>query len=668
MLKFLLWRRINFRSINRKRIDFSRRNIEPNEIFLDLLAQEKEKELGIPEKRFEVSLSKKILKISFAFIVVLIFVFFVKSFQMQIIKHQKYLALAEENKFVSRLIQAFRGIIYDSKGKQLVFNEQSFDLILDKKKIPSSIFERNKVLKEVSKIVNQDVNDLKKKIASSQKQIIPILENIDHQTLILLETKINSLPGFKIKRNFARRYVDPEIFSHLIGYMGKITAEEWKQNSEFYTYNDYIGRDGLEKRYEEFLRKSPGEIQIERDAHGRLMSKKVVSMPEPGKSLVLWIDSDLQRKAQEALKKIFKKTKTSKGVVVALNPKNGGVLALVNVPSFDNNLFNKKSDQKSLEKLLKDPQKPFLNRAIAGLYPTGSTVKPLIASAALEEKIISPLKKIHCKGEIVIPNKYNPKRSTIKHDWTIHGWTDMRKAIAESCNVYFYTIGGGYKEQKGLGPSKIKKYLELFGWGDKTGIDLPGESKGLIPSPEWKRKVKKTPWWDGDTYNLAIGQGDILITPIEVAASFVAIANGGTLYRPRVVKEIIDSQKRIIKTIAPEVIRSNFIKPQNLKVVREGMRQAVTGKNSPLASSVLLNSLPVAAAAKTGTAETPKPGYYHNWVTVFAPYDDPQIVLTVMIENVKGLKSAALPVAKEILEWYFKDKAKNKTEGAKSKS
>jgi len=229
----------------------------------------------------------------------------------------------------------------------------------------------------------------------------------------------------------------------------------------------------------------------------------------------------------------------------------------------------------------------------------------------------------------------------------------MKKAIAESCNVYFYTVGGGYENQEGLGPSRIKEYLELFGWGKKTGIDLPAEANGLIPFPDWKKEVKKENWWDGDTYNLSIGQGDIKVTPIQVAAAFVAIANKGTLYKPKVVKQIVDSEKNLIEKIRPEILRENFINPENLEIVRQGMRMAVTGEGSPYASSVLLNSLPVPAAAKTGTAETFRPDYYHNWVAVFAPYDDPEIVLIIMIEDVKGLQSAVLPVAKEVLRWYF---------------
>ena len=329
-------------------------------------------------------------------------------------------------------------------------------------------------------------------------------------------------------------------------------------------------------------------------------------------------------------------------------------MALVSLPDFDNNLFQKGGDSEELQELLRDPLNlnPLFNRVISGGYLIGSTIKPLIASAALEEKIISPQKNINCAGKIIIPNPWDPNASTTKKDWTVHGWTDMKKAIAESCNVYFYTIGGGYGDQIGLGPTKIKEYLELFGWGEKTGIDLPGETEGFIPDKEWKKKTWDTAWWDGDTYNLSIGQGFLQITPLEVVNSFAAIANGGKLLQPQVVKEIVNDKKEVVEEIKPKIIRQDFINPDNLQIVREGMRQAVTGINSPQASAVLLNSLPVSAAAKTGTAELGN-NYYNNWVTVFAPYEDPEIVLTVMIESVKGMQTAALPVAKEVLQWYF---------------
>lgn len=598
-------------------------DIEPHEIILDSLAKKKEKELGISEQKFEVPLLRRILQGFFFFSFLIILLLFGRTFQFQVVEGKKFTQLAEENKFIIYQIQAERGVIYDKNFNQLVFNLVSFDLVCDD---------------EI------------------------VAENISHQTLILYETKIDEMPGCEIKNNSIRNYQKGPVFSHLIGYTSKIKAEEFKKASDFYSINDYIGRTGLENFYEDTLRKNPGKLRIERDALGNIISKEIISLPESGKSLILWLDADLQEKIKVELEKIFEVTGAKKAVAVALDPQTGGVLSLVSLPDFDNNLFQKGADQKALQELLKDPYnlESLFNRAVSGRYLTGSTIKPFIASAALEEEIIDPEKELNCQGLIIIPHQYDSEKEFKFHDWRTHSWTDMEKAIAESCNVYFYTIGGGYKKQEGLGPTKIKEYLELFGWGDLTGIDLPGEAKGFIPDKEWKKthfeRIEDQGWWDGDTYNLSIGQGYLLITPLEIVNSFAVIANEGKLFQPQIVKEIVDKERKIIKEIKPQIIRQNFINPENLQIIREGMRRAVTGEDAPHASAVTLNSLPVTAAAKTGTAETSKENYYHNWITVFAPYENPEIVLTIMIEDVKGIQVVAAPVAKNILEWYFLSK------------
>jgi len=229
-----------------------------------------------------------------------------------------------------------------------------------------------------------------------------------------------------------------------------------------------------------------------------------------------------------------------------------------------------------------------------------------------------------------------------------HGWVDLRRAIAVSSNIYFYIIGGGHGNQRGLGPELMQKYLKLFGWGRETNIDIPNERTGFIPDSKWKNEFMKEPWRVGDSYNMSIGQGYILVTPIQVNNSFVAVANNGKLMRPRLVKKIVDENRNIIKTMDQEIVDQNFTNPVHLNVIREGMRDAVLH-----GSATTLQTLPVSSAAKTGTAQIPKAGHYHNWVTVFAPYDDPEIVLTVIIEEVQGIRAAALPVAQEILQWYF---------------
>ncbi|HOK00584.1 MAG TPA: penicillin-binding protein 2 [Candidatus Pacearchaeota archaeon] len=629
--------------------------IEPNEIFLDSLAKKKEEELNISEKKIEVPLSYKLLKSFFAFSFFLLFVLFLRTIQFQVFENKELLAKSNRNKFVSNSLESYRGVIYDSKGKQLVFNKLSFDLIVDKKKLFETEKEKNDTLKMLSEIFNLSEKELEEKINKEDGEKIVLFKNIDSQPLIKLKPKILDFKSLEIKVKSIRNYSDGPVFSHILGYMGQINKEELENFNE-YSLFDSIGKSGLEKFYESILREKQGKIQVEKDAYGNILSEKVISTPQSGKSLVLYLDADLQKKITEEMEKMLKEVNGKKGAAVAIDPRTGGVLSLVSFPLFDNNIFTQEDNKDLVKNILEDKNNPLFNRAVSAQYPTGSIIKPLISSAALEEKIISPEKKINCQGKITILNPYNPEKETIKKDWTTHGLTDMRKAIAESCNVYFYTIGGGYKDQIGLGPTKIKKYLELFGWGNKTGIDIFSESKGFIPTPQWKKEFKGENWYNGDTYNLSIGQGDILITPLQVALSYSAIANNGILFKPLIVKEIIDENKNIIQENKPQIIRENFTDKENLKVVREGMRMTVTAENAPLASAPSLNDLPVKVAAKTGTAETGKNNYLHKWITVFAPYDNPEIVLTIVIEDIPDTQPTTIPIAKEVLNWYFKEK------------
>ena len=271
----------------------------------------------------------------------------------------------------------------------------------------------------------------------------------------------------------------------------------------------------------------------------------------------------------------------------------------------------------------------------------------------MEEKIISSTKIINDPGFIVVRSQNDPSVLYRFGGVVPHGDVDMREALAVSSNIYFYTIGGGFEGQQGLGPTRIKKYLDLFGWEEKTGIDIPGEYKGFVPDPEWKIQTKNENWWDGDTYNLSIGQSDLKVTPLHVANAYTYIANGGTLYKPQIVQKIIEGSgesARIVNEFKPEIIRSNFIDGENLRVIREGMRDGVV---KPYGSSHMLNTLPFSVAGKTGTAETGKAGHYNTWSSNFAPYENPEIVFVVTIEGVQGLRAASLPVANEVLYWWY---------------
>lgn len=639
-----------------------REDIEPHEIFYDSLAQKQQASSAVGDKKIIPSLSKRSIVLPFWFAAAMFVVFIARIAQMNLLDGASYKIQAQQNKYIFQKVQAERGIIYDQNLKPLVQNLSSFDLNCDKNKMLADENVLAKTVQSLATVLNLDENDLKKKIDSGQN---PVVHNISHHELIILEARAADFKGCQTVSRPIRNYLSGYGLAPVLGYMNKITEKEWLTAQDDYSIDDYVGRSGLEQFYENTLRKNPGSMRIERDAKGRIISKNEAESPQSGDSLVLWLDLELQKKLNDVLSQQLKNLGLTNAAAVALDPNTGGVLALVSLPDYDNNVFSEGSSEQ-IQKIIGDDQtQPLFNRVIKGQYLTGSIIKPFEAAGALQEKIINPDKQINCQGYIEVKNQYDPSIIYRYNDNHIHGLTDMRKAIAESCNDYFYIIGGGYNNQTGLGPTRIKKYLSLFGWDSPTGIDLPGEVAGFIPDPLWKKeKFAGTPdqvWTDGDTYNLAIGQGFIRITPIEVAAAYAAIANNGTLYEPHLVQKIVDSAGNIIEEKKPLIKRQNFIDPENLQVVREGMRHCVNGAGAPLASALALNSLGIPMAAKTGTAQLRKgpdgKDLLNSWVTVWAPYDHPQILLTIMMENVHEGTVAVLPVAKDVLGWYFNGRA-----------
>jgi len=615
------------RQLNRFKIKRPHHEIEFHEVLLDSLAQKKERELGLSEQKLEVLLPQRILQVIWLGFLALSLMLFGKTVQLQIFQGEALAQASENNQYAIRFIQAQRGVVYDKNMIQLVFNKPSFDLVVRPLDLPDDQPRREEIFKNIAQIIGQDYSELSRKIKASNLAEITVAGDLDYQTLILFEARSHEFSGFETKNNTAREYVSGPTFSHLIGYQRK-TGE----------------KKGLEEYYDDILAAQPGELRVKRDVFGNPLSKEVIAITSSGQSLVLYLDSELQRKLTETMEAVIKSVGAKGGAAVALDPKTGGVLAMVSFPTFDNNLFSQGMTQEEWNSINVNPQNPLFNRAISGIgYPTGSTIKPLMGLAALEEGVIKPDTQLYSPLEICVQNPWFPEKQDCYADWRYHGTSDLRRAIAESVNTFFYQIGGGYQKFIGLGATKIKKWLQAFNWGSKTGIDLPEEGEGILPNLE-------DDWRLGDTYHLSIGQGSFSITPLQVAAAYEAIANGGIIFQPQVVSEIIDSEKKIIQKIEPKILREISAGDDNFKVVREGMRQAVT---SPQGSSYLLNSLPVSAASKTGTAQTGKEDVYHNWVTVFAPYPDPQIVLTVVIENVPGVQVASLLVAQEVLNWYF---------------
>lgn len=640
------------KNLKKRRISLRvKQEVEPQEVLLDALSQRKE---SFARQKLETPLVEAIVRgFSVLFILVLA-LFCLKAFQLQVLSYKEFRNLSDNNYQEIVYQRADRGAVYDRDLKQLVFNESSFDLVGNKNDLFLSGINVDQAIDDIAKIINLDSEIIKEKFKSNEDNRVLIIEDLDFETLAILDSKIAGLSGFLIEENIKRSYVSGPVFSHIIGFLGRIEQEELESTTN-YSHLDYIGKSGLEKSYESILRGEKGETIVVKDVFSHEILRQNSFESSPGDSLVLWLDAGLQKVAYQSLQDSIDRVGAKAGAVVAMDPRNGGILALSSLPSFDNNLFFERLDSEQWQQIFKNPFNPFWNRIISATYPTGSTIKPLIAAAALEEGIIDSNKGIFCEGLIKVPNPWFPDEPWIFHDNDIHGWTNVKQAIAKSCNVFFYTIGGGHRDMKGLGEEKIKQYLEKFGWGFLTNIDLPGEKKGLIPSREWKKEYFDTReeriWYPGDTYNLSIGQGYVGITPLQVVTSFGAIANGGILYEPMVVKQVVDEKKNIIQEFKPTIVSQDFISSESLEIVQEGMRETVI-----YGSATSLGDLPVKAAAKTGTAQTSQAGQYHNWVTVFAPYENPEIVITVVIESVPDQMVAAMPVAKEVLNWYFLNK------------
>ena len=580
-----------------------------------------------------------------------------RAFYLQIILGDTYRQAAEENRYRVHILRAPRGVIYDKNGNLLVRNIPSLDVVAVPTDLPKSEEERKKIWEELQKIIDLTRSDLEKsidKIDYSSYQPVLIKENISREQALILETKIRNLPGIKIEKNPIREYLSPERFAHILGYIGKISKEELKErDKENYQITDFIGKEGLELVYEEVLRGTKGKEQVEVDSFGNI--KKIVAKEEPmtGKNLILTIDSELQAKALEILKKGAKGAHSNRAACVILNPQNGEILALISLPSYNNNFFSKGFSDQDYNLLMNDPDKPLYNRAISGLYPPGSTIKPIMAAAGLEEGIITPNTVINDTGSIDVPHKYDPNIVYHFVGWERSGLGPMNlfSAIAKSSDIYFYYVGGGFKDFSGLGVEKIIYYFKKFNLGTKLGIDLPAEAEGLVPSPEWKQAVKGEEWYLGDTYHISIGQGDLLSTPLQVASWTATIANGGTIFRPYIVKKIVEANNKVIQEKKPYIIREGFIHKEKLELVRQGMRETVIS-----GSAKDLMRLSWAVAGKTGTAQHSENKKTHAWFTAFAPYEDPEIVVTVLIEEGGEGSRVAVPIVGEILEWYFNHK------------
>lgn len=564
---------------------------------------------------------------------------------LQLFQGASYLAQAEGNRIKEKIITAARGIIYDANGIALVENIASYDLSIIPGNLPLESLEKENVLRNLSAATGISYEEIAAYITEDNQHStnpIVIKSDISKDAALLIESEIGDLAGVNIDISSIRHYLDNSLLSQVLGYVGKISSGELEDNNS-YSITDSIGKSGLEQAYESLLKGVNGAESVEVDSSGDTIASLGVVDAEEGSSIKLSIDLGLQDVLTNALKAQMTVAEVDCAAAVAVNPQTGEILSMVSLPSYDNNLFSNGISSSDYSNLINDDNQPLLNRAVSGEYPSGSTIKPFIAAAALEEGTITDSTTVNSTGGITIGSYTYP-------DWKSggHGVTDVYSAIAMSVNTFFYAIGGGYGGIEGLGADRMKMYLEKFGFGRDTGINLTGESDGNIPNAEWKLRVLNEQWYLGDTYHMAIGQGDLLVTPLQMAMATAAIANGGTLYEPTLVSAVLDSEGNVVSTTSPIVENQQTVSSETIQIIQNAMRQTVTS-----GSARSLNSLSKAVSGKTGTAQYGNGSTTHAWFITYGPTENPTIAVAILLEGAGGGDVYAVPVAKTVYEWYF---------------
>ena len=677
--------------------------IDPDEILADSISA-----LNAGGTIWEGKIEKPIGKLSSIIFLCLMLVgmgyLALRARTLQISRGDEFYAESQENRFFIRPLFPPRGIFYDMHRKPLVENIPSFGILFEKDVLANAAMSPQESLgpcvNTAVRVRNADVG-IRAGITQSAtgqtacappapvdqsqrlKDVITrlgrilkkdesfftdlgfpsdwVLRNVPSRLVIIRDISLDmiaeisarreALPGIEIVESYRRVYAYPHALSHVIGFIGKISERDMQSNPA-YRFEESVGKSGLEQFYDSQIRGRVGKKIVEVDSRGRETRFRLSETPTSGHPLRLTLDGELQNAAYNILK-TYTKGKSA-GSIVVTDVNTGAIRALVSFPGFDSNKLSSGITADEFGQLLNNRLSPMFDRSIAGEFPSGSIIKPLFAAAALQERIIDPHKKIYDEGFIEIPNPYNPEKPSIFKDWKKHGWIDFYDAIAYSANVYFYMIGGGYQDQKGLGIERLKKYANAFGLGSRLGIDLPGEKDGFFPDPSTKSSTNpENPVWRvGDTYNVSIGQGGVKITPLQITSVIAAIANGGTLYRPHLLDAVLDGEGNVAQEINHQIIGAGMIDQAYLREVRIGMRRTVT---SGTARS--LNNVPVGVAAKTGTAQvgTAAP---HAWFVAFAPYDKPEIAVTVMVEHGGEGSTIAAPITRDILNWYFGDRGK----------
>ncbi|MBN2080147.1 MAG: penicillin-binding protein 2 [Spirochaetes bacterium] len=574
----------------------------------------------------------------------LFFILLVQLVNLQIIHGREYRIRARINMESNIPIPAARGDMFDrnfQEGKNnvvIVSNRPSFNITT----IPANFKSKKKfeeTLGLMARLFDIDKEEVMKEIRSGNPwQRVVLKEDVEFDTIVRIASHRKRFPHIDWEDASVRVYNFSEMFAHVVGYVGSISPDEYRKlKSEGYKHYHKIGQSGIEKRYDRLLRGRDGHVRRIVDVRQRTEGEEVGRPPVAGNNLVLAIDYNIQSVIHEAMKGL-------KGAAIVIKPSTGEVIALVSKPDYDPNLIISKNNTEVIRQLQTDKERPFLNRVIQSKYPPASTFKLVTGVAALETEKVTPEKTYFCPGKFVLKGY----RDHVFYDYDVHGTVDFCWAIARSCSVYFYQVG------LLTGPTVIMRYAEDFGLGSTTGIDLPGEVPGFVPSRQWKYKTFGQPWFDGDTVNMSIGQGFVNLTPIGMCDFVAALVNNGIVYRPHVVREVRSNDNaRVIKTFAKEKIREIPLSPLTLQSVKKGMRLSVTS-----GTSGRLGYLKVPVAGKTGTAQTrsvrQEKFSQHAWFVGYAPYEGPvesAIATVVLVEYGIAGSASAVPVAERV---YYK--------------
>jgi len=574
-------------------------------------------------------------------VVVVLAILLIRVWYIQIVKGEEYAVLSEQNRVRMVYLKPPRGLIYDRHHNLLANNIPSFNLYV----VLSDVDDRQRLREDLSELIGVSVDDVRVAMEKHHTPRLPLKlkEGLTLKEAAAIESSLAQLPGVVIQAETERSYPQGTVAAHIIGYVGEVSAKGLKEEQfQNLVPGSAVGKYGVELEYDRIVRGRVGQKTIEVDARGHEQRAIQIQEPIPGDDLYLTIDLPLQRLAEDLLG-------DSAGVVVALDPRNGDVLVLASHPTFDPNTLARGLTVPQWNQIRHDPKKPMTNRATQGQYPPGSVFKLVVAAAGLESGSISRSTPVDCRGQFAIGDR-------VFKDWKKggHGLVTLHEGLVHSCDIYFYTLG------QQLGIDQIAHYAVQLGLGHRTGIDLPAENSGIVPSREWKERALGKPWYPGETISVAIGQGFVTVTPLQMASLIGTIANNGVQYQPRVVRQLKKRQDGTLVDIAPSRSETVQLQQETLTALHEALRDVVVSGTGRRAQS-----RGITISGKTGTAQVvsldnveseddvPHALRDHAWFVAYAPSDDPKIAVSVIVEHMGHGGAIAAPIARAIIDEYF---------------